>query len=51
MKQWCITEFLNVKNIAPIDIHQHLKHVYKDMAVDGSTVLGGLGVSLMAIVG
>jgi hypothetical protein len=51
MKQWCIIEFLHVESIAPVDIHQHLKRVYRDMAVDVSTAMGGLGVSLMVIVG
>jgi len=36
MKQMCITEFLDVEKIAPIDIHQYLMNIYGDQKVMGS---------------
>ena len=38
MKQTCVTEFLHVEKVAPIDIHQHLLNVSGDQIVDVSTV-------------
>ena len=38
MKQKCVTEFLHVAKMAPIDIHWHLLNVYGDQTLDVSTV-------------
>jgi len=38
MEQSCMTEFLHVEKIAPIDIYQYLLNVDEDKTVDVSTV-------------
>ena len=38
MKQKCVTEFLDVENMAPIDIHWCLLNVYGNQQVVVSTV-------------
>ena len=36
IKQRCVSEFLHVEKMAPIDIHQHLLNVYREQTVDVS---------------
>ena len=42
MKQRCATEFPDMENIAPTDVHQYLLNTYGYQTVDISTVRWGV---------
>ncbi len=49
-EQSCVTEFLHAEKMTPIDIHQHLLHLYGGQTVDVSTVRDVWCISVLAAV-